>query len=55
MDDFESWCDAVGLVLAGCDGKKDSVQDSAGQTNASPASLLNSPKLPDPAPTPAAR
>jgi hypothetical protein len=45
---------AVGLVLAGCDGKKDSVQASAGQTNASPASLLNSPKLPDPAPAPAA-
>ncbi|WVK06453.1 hypothetical protein AB8807_22145 (plasmid) [Xanthomonas campestris pv. olitorii] len=41
---------AVGLVLAGCDGKKDSVQDSARQTSASPASLLISPKLPDPDP-----
>ncbi|QCZ79545.1 hypothetical protein XapA_23120 (plasmid) [Xanthomonas citri pv. punicae] len=43
---------AVGLVLAGCDGKKDSVQDSARQTSASPASLLISPKLPDPDPDP---
>ncbi|MRU28307.1 hypothetical protein [Xylella fastidiosa] len=38
---------AVGLVLTGCDGNKDSVQDSKGQTNGLPASLLNSPKLPD--------
>ncbi|WP_321959353.1 hypothetical protein [Burkholderia cenocepacia] len=45
---------AVTLVLAGCDGKKDSVQGSVGQTNASPASLLNSPKLSDSAPAPAA-
>ncbi|MCL2657880.1 MAG: hypothetical protein FWD62_10790 [Betaproteobacteria bacterium] len=41
---------AVGLVLVGCGGKK----DSAPQTNASPATLMNSPKPSGPVPALAA-
>jgi hypothetical protein len=44
---------AAGLVLAGCDGKKDPTQETGGKP--SPASLMSSPKLPDPPAAPAAQ
>lgn len=45
----------VGLALAGCSEKKEPVQGTGMDAKPSPASLMNSPKLPDPPAPPAAQ